>query len=219
MRYANNINVHTKNKSNKIGSVPSIIMILLAVCIFSQIALTNEKAPITIKEALKSSDQEIQNRTIDKILDDREKQVDMLIEIVKEMNEGKATQQAGKAAAYLLGEMRAQEAVQVLSIALKQPDLQSDFNRFRGAIFNALVSIGRPSIPPMITNITSSDDQLLRQNSMLVIGQVLGTKDNLIRLLNTLLEQKERTQEEKNRLKQSIEWAQSTIKESEKTLY
>ena len=25
MRYANNINVHTKNKSNKIGSVPSII--------------------------------------------------------------------------------------------------------------------------------------------------------------------------------------------------
>ena len=203
----------------KIAEYCPVFAIGLVFFILSHFAFAEEQAPITIKEALESKDQAIQNKTIDKIMDEREKQVNMLIEIVKERNEGKTTQQSSKAAAYLLGKMRAPEAVSVLATALKEPDLENEFNRFRGAVFNALVEIGRPSISPMISNIISSEDELYRNSSIIVISHVVGGKDNLISLLNRVMEKKELTKEEKDRLKKSIEWSQKNLKQYDEPFY
>jgi HEAT repeat protein len=198
-------------------------MLVLGVLTLAEIAFTQEQAPAILREMLEAKDRKVQNKAIKTILDDRLRTVNMLIEIVDQANNGVSPKQAGQAAAYLLGKLRAPEAVAVLSRALARSD-PNDFisvepNPLTNGVFNALVEIGRPAVPPMITNITTSDDERLRNRSMDVVYRVLGGKDNVIGLLNRLSEQKERSKEEKDRLAKSIAWAQSHYVEPEKPLF
>ncbi len=198
-------------------------MPLLAILVLSRVALTEEQGPVTYKEMLEAKDRKVQNEAIRNVLNDRLRTVNMLIEIVDQANNGVSPKQAGQAAAYLLGKLRAPEAVAVLSRALAKSD-PNDFisvepNPLTNGVFNALVEIGRPAVPPMITNITTSDDERLRNRSMDVVYRVLGGKDNVIGLLNRLSEQKERSKEEKNRLAKALERAQSRYKETEQPLF
>jgi HEAT repeat protein len=198
-------------------------MLVLGVLTLAQIAFTQEQVPATLKEMLEAKERRVQNKAIQQILDDRLRTVNMLIEIVDQANAGKSSEDAGKAAAYVLGKLRAPEAVPVLSKALARPDpnllrgLHMDV--FVDAEWAALVEIGRPAVPAMIKNITTSDDEGLRQRSLDVLVRVLEGKDNLIGLLNRLMEQKERSKKEKDRLAQSIAWAQSHYVEREKPLF
>lgn len=211
----------TTNVSYKVIKYCISCVLIFAVLILAQTTFCEEKSPPTIIELIESRDPNVQMKTVHEILDDRLKQVNILIEIVDRASSGAVLERSGNAAAYLLGKMRAPEAVPVLSTALAKvrPYITIDIDPLMGAVSNALVEIGRPSIPAMIKNITTSDNELLRIRSMDVINLVLGGKDNLIGLLNRLMEQKERTKEEKDRIKKCIEWAQSHYKETEKPLY
>jgi hypothetical protein len=197
-------------------------VLVLGVLTLAEIAFTQEQIPATLKEMLEAKDRRVQNKAIQQILDDRLCTVNMLIEIVDQANAGRRPADAGRAAAYLLGQLRAPEAVPVLSRALTNVDpngvlFHTDI--FTDAEWMALLEIGRPAVPAMIKNITSSDDERLRQRSLGVISRVLGGKDNLIGLLNRLMEQKERSKEERDRLAKSIEWAQSHYTETKKPLF
>jgi len=90
---------------------------------------------------------------------------------------------------------------------------------FVDAEWAALVEIGQPAVPAMIKNITTSDDERLRQRSLDVLVRVLGGKDNLIGLLNRLMEQKERSKEERDRLAKAVERARSHYVEPDKPLF
>jgi HEAT repeat protein len=197
-------------------------VLVLGVLMLAEIAFTQEQVPATLKEMLEAKDRRVQKKAIQQILDDRLRTVNMLIEIVDQANARRLPANAGRAAAYLLGRLRAPEAVPVLSRALTNVDpngvlFHTDI--FTDAEWVALLEIGRPAVPAMIKNITSSDDERLRQRSLGVISRVLGGKDNLIGLLNRLMEQKERSKEEKDRLAKSIEWAQSHYTETKKPLF
>ncbi len=197
-------------------------LLVLGALMLAEIAFTQEQAPPTLKEMLEAKERRVQNKAIQQIFDDRLRTVNMLIEIVDQANARRLPANAGRAAAYLLGQLRAPEAVPVLSRALTNVDpnivvFHTDI--LTDAEWMALVEIGRPAVPAMIENITTSDDERLRQRSMGVIVHVLGGKDNLMGLLNRLMEQKERSKEEKDRLAKSIEWAQSNYVEPEKPLF
>ncbi len=197
-------------------------VLVLGVLMLAEIAFTQEQVPATLKEMLEAKERRVQKKAIEQILDDRLRTVNMLIEIVDQANAGRLPANAGRAAAYVLGKLRAPEAVPVLSRALTNVDpnfvvLHTDI--FTDAEWMALVEIGRPAVPAMIKNITTSDDERLRDRSMGVISHVLGGKDNLMGLLNRLMEQKERSKEEKDRLAKAIEWAQSHYTETRKPLY
>lgn len=213
--------MNTSNVSYKVIKDCIGFILVFVVLSLVQTTLCEEKSLPTIKEMLESTDPNVQMKTVYQILDDRLKQVNMLIDIVDHASDGKVLEKSGDAAAFLLGKMRAPEAVPVLSTALAKvkPYITTDIDPLMGAVFNALVEIGRPSIPAMIKNITTSDNEILRERSMDVVYHVLGGKENIIGLLNRLMEQKERTKVEKDRIKKSLEWAQSHYKETEKPLY
>jgi len=200
-------------------------VLLVGILVLSGIALTKEQSPPTYKEMLEAKDRKIQDEAITSILDERLRLVNTLIEVVGQASAEKSLGRTGNAAAFLLGKLRSPEAVPVLSAALAKvamdPNASTsiDIDPLADAVTTALVEIGRPSIPAMITNITTSDDRMLRIRSMDVVYHVLGGKDNLIGLLNRLMEQKERKKEEKDRLTKAIEWAQSHYVETTKPLF
>ena len=59
-------------------------------------------------------------------------------------------------------------------------------SRYGMPVFEALVKIGRPAIPAMIENIKNSDNERLRDDSMLVLYHVLGGKKRLLELFSKL---------------------------------
>jgi HEAT repeat protein len=197
-------------------------MLVLGVLTLAEIAFTQEQIPATLREMLEAKDRRVQKKAIEQILDDRLRTVNMLIEIVDQANAGRRPANAGRAAAYLLGRLRAPEAVPVLSRALTNVDpnfavLHTDI--FTDAEWTALVEIGRPAVPAMIKNLATSDDERLRDRSIGVLAHVLGGKDNLTGLLNRLMKQKERSKEEKDRLAKALERAQSRYKDTEQPLF
>jgi HEAT repeat protein len=197
-------------------------VLVLGVLMLAEIAFTQEQVPATLKEMLEAKNRRVQNKAIKTILDDRLRMVNMLIEIVDQANVGKSPEDAGKAAAYLLGKLRAPEAVPVLSRALVRIDpnlVAVSMDVLVDAEWTALVEIGRPAVPAMIKNLTTSDDERLRDRSIGVLAHVLGGKDNLIGLLNRLMEQKERSKEEKDRLAKALERTQSRYKDTEQPLF
>lgn len=112
-----------------------------------------------------------------------------MIPLIDPINAKKYNDQTRCAAAYLLGMLRATEAVSVLSRALtNEPGriVAFDISRYDAPVWTALVRIGRPTVPAMIKNIETSDNKIFRKKSIDVLCHVLGGKRRVLELLTKL---------------------------------
>jgi len=169
-------------------------------------------------EALLSDESRVRDETVWAIMGDREDTVRKLIDLVDPANAEKYSDETRSAAAFLLGEFRAREAVPVLSKALRNPPgswFSSDISPYSQSIFGALAKIGRPA---MIKNVEGSDDELLRKRSLGVLSHTLGGKRRTLELLAKL---QARAKDEKKieRIKAAIKYTQEHFKENQEPLY
>ena len=180
-----------------------------------------EKEPVGQIEGLLSQDSRIRDQVVDSILQDRQAIVNKLIPLIDPANAKKYSDQTRCAAAYLLGEFRASEAVPILSRALAdEPGAKiiSRISRYDVPVWTALVKIGRPTVPAMIENIETSDNRILRKKSLDVLNHVLGGKRRLLELLSKL--QKKATDKEKHRrITVAQQFAEVHFKEDKEPLY
>jgi hypothetical protein len=165
---------------------------------------------------IKSSDERIRDRGVDSILNDRKATIEQLISLVDVEKAEKQDEKTRIAAVYLLGDLRAVEAVPVLSKALSESlddGATLDISRYDVPAFTALVKIGRPAVPAMIKNVETSDSQVLRTSSLDVLVHVLGGKRRLLELLAKLLEPSLEDQpanrDVARRIKDAYEWSES----------
>lgn len=141
-----------------------------------------------VKELL-SPDADKIDAGIDKILAEREGQIDALLPIVDVANKTKYSIRTRAAAAYLLGEFRAPEAVGTLVKALEDGDPQwrtSRMDRLNGAFWQALVTIGRPSVPALLDLVQKTDDSNTRFLTLAALYHILGGKAHVTETLAKL---------------------------------
>jgi len=134
---------------------------------------------------LRSAKPEVRMQAGDEIADSRREIIRGLIAAI-EIKEQYGLFDTTTVAIDALGELRAIEAVDILGdlITLQLPLLNfeepRESEKFRAAV--ALVSIGLPSIPKMIQNISWTPDEQKRKLSAWVIREVLGTRLAKIKL-------------------------------------
>jgi HEAT repeat protein len=128
---------------------------------------------------------------IDEIKAERKRQIDALLPLIDSANLKKYSPRTRAAAAYLLGEMRASEAVNLLAERFAsgtEPDLRSmfDMNRLDAPFWTALVNIGRPSVPALLDIIQSTDNGDTRFLSLAALNDILGGKAHVAETLARL---------------------------------
>lgn len=181
----------------------------------------NEEKPMTAIDDLLSEEPRTRDRAVDAVLGDRKSVIEQLVPLIDPANAEKYSDQTRCAAAYLLGELRAIEAVPVLSKALEDPPgpkLFSDISRYDAPVLGALVKIGRPAVPAMIKNVETSDDLILRKRSLDVLSHVLGGKRRLLELL-VKLNDASTEREASRRIREAHSWAEAHYKEDKEPLY
>jgi HEAT repeat protein len=184
-----------------------------------------EKTMIPIDDLL-SEQPRTRDRAVDATLRDRKSVIEQLIPLIDPVNTKKYSDETRCAAAYLLGKLRAVEAVPVLSKALADPPgpkVFSDSSRYDAPVLAALAKIGRPAVPEMIKNVETSENQILRKKSLDVLNHVLGGKRRLLELLVKLntrqLSEQPPDQEASRRIREARSWAEAHYKEDKEPLY
>ena len=182
---------------------------------------SEEKEPMGQINGLLSQDSRIRDQAVDSILQDRRSIINKLIPLIDPANTKKYSDQTRCAAAYLLGMLRANEAVPVLSRALENEPgrkLIFDISRYDVPVWTALVRIGRPAVPTMIENIETSDNKILREKSLNVLYHVLGGKRRVLELLTKLKARAENPLIIEH-IEAAIQHTQSHFKEDKEPLY
>ncbi len=192
---------------------------------FTASVATNSKAAeqeISMQiERLRSEERRTRDTTVDAILQDHSATVEQLIPLIDPAKAKEYSDETRCAAAYLLGKLRAVEAVPVLSRALADepgPKTRSDLSRYDVPVWNALVRIGRPAVPAMIENIETSDHRMLRIGSLDVLNHVLGGKRRLLELL-AKLEKRTDDKGTRRRIQECTTRAREHYKENKEPLY
>jgi len=188
-------------------------------------AATNSKAGeqevSTQIERLRSEEPRTRDTTVDAILQDHSATVEQLIPLIDPANAKEYSDETRCAAAYLLGKLRAVEAIPVLSRALADEPgrkMRHGISRYDAPVWSALVRIGRPAVPTMIENIETSDHRMLRIRSLGVLNHVLGGKRRLLELL-AKLEKRTDDKETRRRLQECITRVREHYKETKEPLY
>ena len=182
-----------------------------------QTVSASDAKPATALEGLSSEDYDTRMGVVREILAQREALVRELIARVDPANSGTYNYQAEAAAAYLLGEMRAAEAAPVIAKALAEipvPEVSADYDPLAAPFFSALVKIGRPSVPPMIEIIESTDDKNVRRQAVMIVIHVLGGDRHMFELLDKL-KARSADAEKTKRIETTIEWAREYLKKGE----
>lgn len=173
----------------------------------------------TIK-GLTSNNMEGIDKAVDELLLERSVRIKALINILDPQRETDVTDATRCAAAYVLGELRATEAVSALSRALTarlDKAIHLDISRYDAPVFTALVKIGRPAIPQMLDNLISgSKDQ--RKRSLDVINHVLGGKRRMLETLEKFRSSLS-NKDEAQLIHESMLWTAKHYKESKEPLY
>ena len=203
----------------------TIAAAVVTVVVFTAAAATNSKPgqqEISMQiERLRSEERRTRDRAVDAILQDRLGTVEKLIPLIDPDNATQYSDQTRCAAAYLLGKLRAVEAVPVLSRALADepgPKKRADISRYDAPVWTALVRIGRPAVPAMIENIETSDHRILRKKSLDVLNHVLGGKRRLLELL-AKLEKRTDDKQTRRRLQECITRVREHYKQTREPLY
>jgi hypothetical protein len=185
------INIRPRNRWFAAAALATSCLISVAYALTSGVEGDKEQSVIPFDDLL-AQDEQTRDRAVDKILEDRKSVIDRLIPIIDPANTARYRDETRCAAAYLLGEMRAVEAVPVLCKALADPPGRmdsTDISRYYDApVLVALVKLGRPAFPALIEIIETSDVPKARRNSMDVLLHVLGGKTRLLEVLGKLHE-------------------------------
>jgi len=157
------------------------------------------------------------------ILDRRKELIKSLIPIIDPVNSKNYKDESRAVAAYVLGEIRAVEAVPVLSTALADEPFsdvvfRKGINPYYASVVNALVKIGRPSVPAMIENLKTTDNKKVMSDSVMILSQVLGGKQRVLTLVGKLIKN-ESDQTAKLRLKKVNSWIEENVKEDQPPQY
>ncbi|HEV7281183.1 MAG TPA: hypothetical protein VGN57_13350 [Pirellulaceae bacterium] len=142
-------------------------------------------------EGLQSDSERTRDAAVDAILAERKATIERLIPLIDPANAERHRKETRWAAAFLLGEMRAVEAVPVLAKALDRsmgPQNGLDLSPYDEPVFNALVRIGRPAVPALLENLRKSDDRILRERSLLVLYHILGGNRRVVEALAATIE-------------------------------
>ena len=207
--------------ANQIRLLTGFFPIALLFASITTVCEASEEQPMIAIGDLLSEHTRIRDQSVDAILRDRKSVIRGLIPLIDPANREKYSDETRCAAAYLLGELRAIEAVPVLSEALADPPgkkFGSDGSRYDVPVFSALVKIGRPAVPAMIKNVETSDDLKLRKNSLDVLNHVLGGKRRLLELL-ARLNARATDPDAARHIGEARSWCQSHYKEDEEPLY
>jgi hypothetical protein len=139
---------------------------------------------------LQAKDKDTRDKTVDSVLLARKEMIKKLLTVVDPGGVKVEEEDSPRVAAiYLLGELRAEEAVPLLSKMLTDPLGPSVFTRvvrYGDPVGGALEKIGRPAVPGMIENIETTDDGALRAASLGVLSHVLGGTKHVLELLDKL---------------------------------
>jgi hypothetical protein len=180
------INIRPRNRWFAAAALATSCLISVAYALTSGVEGDKEQSVIPFDDLL-AQDEQTRDRAVDKILEDRKLVIERLIPIIDPANAAKHNNETRCAAAYLLGEMRAVEAVPILASTLAKPpgrQFSSTLSRYYdGPVFNALIKIGRPAVPAMIQNLESSDHPAMRESSLGVLLHVLGGNTRLLEVL------------------------------------
>ncbi len=195
-------------------------VILLVVAAAANVDFRNEDT-FSSFENLKSTLPRTRDKAVDAILHDRSATIQKLIPLIDPVNAVKYSDETRCTAAYLLGELRAEEAVPVLSCALTDepgPKIITDESRYDTPVLSALLKIGRPAVPTMIKNLETTDHHQLRGKSLGVLNNVLGGKRRLLELL-AKLEDRAKDKEVRRRIGECIKLCREHYKEDKEPLY
>ena len=199
-------------------------MMIVGVLLGAEQPLFGQEQSGTAGEYVKklgAKDARVRDKAVDAILRDRKLIVEKLIALADPVNAKKQTYETRAAAAFVLGELRAVKAVPVLSKAMPEVGdrVHSEISRFSVPFWNALVKIGRPAVPVMIENIETSDNRILRIDSLGVLNHVLGGKRRLLELLAKLETRAAKDKRKQQRIQAAATWAKKHYKETEEPLY
>lgn len=159
---------------------------------------------------LTSPDFEVRKQAMDEILTSRSKTVGLLCEMVDQSNAQKYSEETRGMAAYLLGEMRAQEAVKALCSTMANPlflgpngdgaitGLRAPYASSY-VVVEALSKIGYASVPQMLTNLRESDNETVVRGSISVLRLISNDLARSRGLIDSVLEQ-EKDEKVKTRL-------------------
>ena len=207
------------------GVLGTALLFVLAATATTAPQPDEEKTMIPIDDLL-SQQPRTRDRAVDAILRDRKSVIEQLIPLIDPANAKKYSDETRSAAAYLLGKLRAVEAVPVLSQALADPPgplFFGDISRYDSPVWTALVKIGRPAVPEMIKNLETSENKILRKRSMDVLNHVLGGKRRLLELLDKLntrnLSEQPPDREAARRIREAHAWVEAHYKEDREPLY
>ncbi len=201
--------------------VAAVIVMLSATASADSSPKGKEEETVSGIENLCSEEPRTCDAAVDAILKGRLATVQQLLPLIDPANATHYSDRARCAAAYLLGELHAVEAVPTLSRALADEPgrkMRSRSCRFDAPVWNALVKIGRPAVPTMIENVEKSDDGTLRIKSLDVLNHVLGGKRRLLELL-AKLESRADDKEIRRRIEECITWSREHYKENKEPLY
>lgn len=131
---------------------------------------------------------------IQKVIKSRQEIILALCEIVHRRNAANYSGESRAVAAYILGEIRASEAVEALSSTLGEDlfgprvieDLPPPYES-PDVVINALVKIGLPSVAEMTKNLRTTNRKRVMQESVVVLKRVLGERQ-VQQLVDALLE-------------------------------
>lgn len=210
------------NRSTVLIIMASLTGVALALSVaMGDNSKNEEKENMSPIAKLQSKNASMRDKAVDAFLKDRKNSINDLVALVAQTGGKKYSDETRSAAAYLLGEMRAPEAVPALSRASANPlgPMDSaDTSRYDAPIFTALVKIGRPAVPAMIKNLEETDNAILRMRSTVVLYHVLGGKQHLLELLGKL---KARTKDKAvaKRIEAVTVYVQKNFKETTAPLY
>lgn len=210
------------NRSTVLIVMASLTAVALALSVaMGDNSKNEEKENMSLIGKLQSKNASMRDKGVDAFLKDRKNSINDLVALVAQTGDKKYSDETRSAAAYLLGELRAAEAVPALSKASANPLGPMDsagISRYDAPIFTALVKIGRPAVPTMIKNLEETDNASIRHTSIMVLYHVLGGKQHLLELLGKL---KARTKDKAvaKRIEGVTEHVQKNVTETTPPLY
>lgn len=154
----------------------------------AQTVMGGDGAAKTPLADLASEDPEVQTAAVERVVEERRSAIRSLCEVISASGQAAGQDHRRARAVYLLGTLRAPEAVSAL-VAVVHVDFVGPLKRRPHGIMNpseALILIGRPAVPQLLTVCKSTDDERMRRTALGVLGNILGGKRRLDTVLARL---------------------------------
>ena len=185
----------------------SFIVVFVAVCLAAQSGYAAE-AHGSLVDRLGSVNEGTQRKAVNEAIEQRKAIITKLCQVISKQGKGDKGRRMRARATYLVGKMRAPEAVKTL-ISVITEDFVGRVKRVSVGVANptqALMQIGRPAVPALLDTCRSADHERIVRPCLLVLWNTLGWKENLLVVLERA-EKAAATKKEKARLRKALQIA------------